>query len=120
MWIQKLQVIALYVTDLDEALSFYVELLGMERQGDMDPGVLLKAGDLTIYLEGGRKLPFEPALERAGCAPCFGTASVRATFAHFVGLGIEVVQPYQEFSEEFSMFRITDPAGNVLEIAGKP
>jgi len=120
MWIENLQVIAIYVTDLDVALDFYVGQLGMERLGDMQPGVLLKAGDQTIYLEGGRKLPFEPALERAGCAPCFGTASVRATFEHFVALGIAVVQPYQEFSDEFSMFRIADPAGNVLEFAGRP
>lgn len=115
-----LQVVAIYVTDLDRARRFYADLLGFEDRGELSPGRLLKSGDLTLYLEGGRK-PGSPAgMELPTTSLCFDSASIRRAYETLRAAEVPVVEEYREHSPEFAMFRVADPDGNVVEFAGHP
>jgi catechol 2,3-dioxygenase-like lactoylglutathione lyase family enzyme len=115
-----LNVLAIYVTDLERARLFYTDHLGFEPCGDYPPGLLLRAGGITIYLEGGHKLPAPQAPKTVGVSPCFSTESVKATFTKLKAAGVNIVAKYQEFSAAYATFKITDPDGHVIEFAGKP
>ena len=53
--VSGVNVVGIYVTDLDRALRFYLEQLGLVDEGEMGPGRMMRAGEAAIYLEPGRK-----------------------------------------------------------------
>jgi len=114
------QVVAIYVTDLERAKQFYMQQLGMTGGDEMPPGVLLKAGEDTIYLEGGRAPRDAEPLKQVEVSVCLGVPSVKAAADALEAAGVSVVSAYHEFGPEFAMLRITDPDGNVIEFAGAP
>ena len=59
-----IEVVAIYVTELERAKAFYTEQLGMTLGDAMPPGVMLKAGDDSIYL---RRLGTESPASRSRC-----------------------------------------------------
>lgn len=116
-----LNIVAVYVTDIDRAKSFYVDMLGFVEKDAMPPGVMLQAGDLPLYLEPGREGPAEKPMVRCSVAPCLAVnMGVKAAFECLKAAGVTIVEPFQEFAPTFGMFRIADPDGNVLEVAGQP
>jgi predicted enzyme related to lactoylglutathione lyase len=115
-----IQVVGIYATDLERARRFYVDLLGLHVKEEMEPGVLLSAGETTIYLEGGRSLAVDPGLFAASTSICFGSKSIRSAYERLTAAGAHVVEPYTEFSPTFAMFQIADPDGLVVEFAGIP
>lgn len=86
----------------------------------MPPGVLLKSGDITLYIEGGRRLREGEARGFAEFSPCFATDSVRRSYEILSNAGVQIVKEYQEFGPTFALFQIADPDGNLIEIAGEP
>jgi catechol 2,3-dioxygenase-like lactoylglutathione lyase family enzyme len=50
-----LNVLSIYVSDLENAKKFYADMLGFTDGGEMGKGWLMNAGDVTIYLEPGRE-----------------------------------------------------------------
>jgi catechol 2,3-dioxygenase-like lactoylglutathione lyase family enzyme len=118
--VNGLNVVAIYVTDLERSRTFYEEQLGMTKSGDMPPGLLLAAGDCTVYLEGGREARESPGLKAAGVSACFSAPSVRACWERLEAAGVPVVEPYQQHGDQFAMFRVADPDGHVVEVAGTP
>jgi catechol 2,3-dioxygenase-like lactoylglutathione lyase family enzyme len=113
-------VVAIYVRDLEMALEFYRDRLGLPVLGPMDPGVLLKAGSLTLYLEGGRQVLAPPGLEGCTTSLCLSGPSIRRIWNRLQDLGVPVVEPWLQHGEDFAMFRVEDPDGNVVEFAGTP
>ena len=118
--VNGLNVVAIYCSDLERARAFYQDLLGMTHAGDMPPGLLLAAGDCTVYLEGGREPRDGPGLSSPTVSACFSAPSVRACWDRVTERGVEVVEEMRAGNENFAMFRIADPDGNVVEIAGRP
>ena len=120
--VNDLNTLAVYVTDLERAQAFYVEQLGFQPCDQMPPGILLKAGEVTLYLEGGRKPRSSSPLSESEISFCLGTAggSVKDAHEKLKAAGVAIVKDYQEFAPTFAMFRIADPDGNVIELAGKP
>jgi catechol 2,3-dioxygenase-like lactoylglutathione lyase family enzyme len=119
--VSGLNVLAIYVSDLERAVAFYVDQLGFERKEPMPPGLLLQAGELTVYLEGERQERPGPGIQEVGISACFAIAGgVRAAHDRLQAAGVTIVEPYQEFAPTFGMCRIADPDGNVLELAGTP
>ncbi len=114
------QVVATYVSDLERAKTFYSEQLGFSEAAPMPPGVLLKAGELSLYLEGGRAPREAASRGQAEVAAVLEVASVKAAAEALEAGGVRIVTPYQEFGPEFGMFQISDPDGNLVEFAGKP
>jgi catechol 2,3-dioxygenase-like lactoylglutathione lyase family enzyme len=115
-----LNVLAIYVSDLEKAKEFYRDILGFEESGAMDPGFCMVSGDLTIYLEPGREECNKPPDKYAEVCPCFATEGLNEAYDKLCDAGVKIVAEYQEFSPEFAMFRIADPDGNKIEFAGAP
>jgi predicted enzyme related to lactoylglutathione lyase len=120
--VNDLNTLAVYVTDLERAQAFYVEQLGFQPCDQMPPGVLLKAGEVTLYLEGGRKPKSSSPLSESEVSFCLQTAAggVKNAYEKLRSAGVAVVKDYQEFAPTFAAFRIADPDGNVIEFAGQP
>lgn len=121
--ISSFNVVAVYVDNFDKAFRFYTEVLGFEKKQDMGPGVLLELKDqLSLYLEGGRKpRPENSEGTLPECVLCFSTnEGLKASFENLKEAGVEIFGEYEEFTPEFHMFRLCDPAGNLIEFAGKP
>jgi catechol 2,3-dioxygenase-like lactoylglutathione lyase family enzyme len=118
--VDGVNVISIYVSDLDAAKAFYVATLGLMAGEEMAPGVMLSAGDMPIYLEGGRSGRNDPGMQRPTTSICFSTPSVREAYAKLHAAGVPIIEEYNEIAPTFAMFRIADPDGNVVEFAGKP
>ncbi|MCD4847955.1 MAG: VOC family protein [Candidatus Aegiribacteria sp.] len=118
--VKGLQVLSAYVSDLDRSVKFYTEILGFRQIGEVLPGLTLRSGDLTLYLEPGRQSKVAESGNYAEFSPCFETESVKATYEILKNLGVSICEDYQEYSPEFAMFKISDPDGNVIEFAGNP
>lgn len=115
-----IEVVAIYVTDLERAKAFYCDTLGCVESEEMPPGILLKIGEQSIYLEGGRAPKSCEPGKHTEVAPCFGTASIKTAFEALEKEGVTILTPYKEFGPTFAMFQIADPDGNVIEFAGAP
>ena len=119
--VTQLHVLAIYVSDLAGARDFYVTHFGFEDAGAMPPGLLLKGGGATLYLEAGRVTRAMDEDPPPGeICPCFGLESIKAGHDALVAAGLHVLMPYTEFASTFAMFAVADPDGNRLEFAGMP
>lgn len=119
--IEDLNIIAIYVSDLERAIRFYTEILGFKKDYDNGPGVCLKVENvLSIYLEGGYSKKNDD--HRQACvAMCLNPkGGLRGAWEKLKNSDVQTVGEYEEFGDQFSMFRIQDPDGNVIEFAGKP
>ncbi len=115
-----LNVIAVYVEDLERAKTFYIEHLGFKESADeMPPGIMLEGGSVSLYLEGGRNSGTADA-DKSEFSPCFAVASVKKSYDALKQAGVCLLMDYQEFAPTFAMFRFADPDGNAIEIAGAP
>jgi catechol 2,3-dioxygenase-like lactoylglutathione lyase family enzyme len=119
------QVLSIYVSDLARAVDFYTNVLGMETDEQYPPheakkGIILKAGGLMIYLEGGRSATNDPGMTANTISPTFTTDSIRAAYEAIKAKNAPFVEDYYEESPDFAMFRVADPDGNIIEFAGKP
>ena len=115
-------VIAIYVTDLFRARAFYVDALGLRVEGERDARVLLRAGDVRVYLESSRPLAAQadPGNERASVVPCFLADGVLEAERRLREAGFVIVQPTVVHADDFAALRVADPDGNIVELAGKP
>ncbi len=124
--LKDLNVVGIYVENLDEALKFYVELLGMKKIRKLGSGWLLRAdglvnGDLSIYIEGGRKRtnPNTDPLTESGLTLCFSTVEgIKNTYEKLKAANVKMVGEYQDYGEEYHMFSCVDPSGNIIEFSG--
>ena len=118
--VKGLQVLSLYVSDLERSVDFYTGVLGFAPQGEVPPGKTLRSGELTLYIEPGRESRENRPGETAEFSPCFETFSVRETYRALMKLGVRIHEEYAEYSPEFAIFKILDPDGNIIEFAGRP
>jgi hypothetical protein len=86
----------------------------------MEPGILMKAGEVTLYLEAGRKNERGREYAMSEFSPCFATHSVKGSYEALKAAGVPIRAEYQEFAPTFAFFRIADPDGNLIEFAGSP
>ena len=119
--VNDIAVIGIYVSDLQVAKDFYVNDLGLVEVGEMGPGWMLKLGEIPFYLEDGREKNLDNIyLQNADITICFSAKSVKAAYEEIGKKNIAVVMEYIEYSPEYSVFMISDPDGNIIEIAGNP
>ena len=59
-------------------------------------------------------------LEDADMTICFTVESVKKAYEEFEKRQIQITMKYTEYSPEYGLFMISDPDGNIIEIAGKP
>lgn len=115
-----LQVISVFCSDLQNSKNFYIDHLGFKQTQEMPTGALLQAGELTLYLEHGRQSRKPEPLKFPEITSCFACDSVKEAFQNLKDAGTSIVSDYIEYEEQFAMFKIIDPDGNVIEFAGNP
>ncbi len=86
----------------------------------MGPGQIVKAGDLLIYLEPGTGRGKPDPDGKSGFSPCLAVESVKQSYQELVAAGVTMLEPYREFAPDFGFFRLADPDGYAIEIAGRP
>lgn len=118
--VRDLNVLSVFVSDLSRSEAFYRDHLGFVKLDDMEPGVLMKAGGVTLYIEACRLNGRGGLSDTAEFSPCFETDGVRASYEALKKAGIVVNTEYREFGPSFALFRVCDPDGNLIEFAGKP
>ena len=110
----------IYVTDLARSEAFYRDHLGFEKIEDMPPGILMKAGTVSLYLEANRERGNDATPRSSEFSPCFATESVKGSYGALKAAGVTISADYQEFAPTFAFFVIGDPDGNLIEFAGAP
>jgi len=118
--VRDLHVLAVCVTDLARSEAFYREHLGFAKLQDMEPGILLKPGQVMLYLEGGREAAQSAPSAAAVISPCFGTDGVTGSFEALKAAGVRISTEYQEFGPTFAFFGISNAGGILIEVAGTP
>ena len=118
--VEGLNVLAVYATDAAVSEAFYRDHLGFRKTDELPPGILMTAGDVTLYLEGGRNARGPESAILPEFSPCFATNSVRASFEALEAAGVPIALGYQELGPGFAFFRASDPDGNLIEFAGQP
>jgi catechol 2,3-dioxygenase-like lactoylglutathione lyase family enzyme len=119
--VRGLAVITVFVSDIDRATRFYKDVLGFEEGEQMlEPGITLQAGDLTIYLHGGREATERNFLLYPEISLAMVVASVRASARKLRDNGVVIVSDYEEASEYFASIQFADPDGNLLQLWGRP
>ncbi|MBT3583350.1 MAG: VOC family protein [Halobacteriovoraceae bacterium] len=121
--IDGFNVMTIYASNLEESVAFYRDIIGFEKIRDMEPGVLMqsKAAELMVYLEGGREKRQAAGLQYTQTCFCLSVAGgVKPALEAVKGKNLEVVLEYGDMASEFAGFQITDPDGNIVEIAGRP
>lgn len=97
-----------------------MENLGFEESNEVPPGILLKSGEVTLYMEPGRRSRENGGRELPEFSPCFETDSLRQAYETLKASGAAIVEMYQEYGPTFALFKIEDPDGNLIEFAGAP
>ncbi|HZM16941.1 MAG TPA: VOC family protein [Candidatus Krumholzibacteria bacterium] len=119
----RLDHLSLYVSDLERAESFYVDILGLERVMRLPDQALLSLGEVNIGLMLGKPPPPEPdVLDRP-----FGRAH------HAFRIEAEAVQAWRQRLSaaavptsavidwgDHECFYFLDPDGNLLEFVTPP
>ncbi|MBD3277920.1 MAG: hypothetical protein GF388_06450 [Candidatus Aegiribacteria sp.] len=118
--VKCLNVLAVYVTDIARSEAFYRDHLGFEKVADLEPGILMEAGEVKLFLEGCREKQRSEKPATAEFSPWFSTDSVRGAYHALKKAGVPISTEYQEFAPTFALFRISDPDGNLIEFAGAP
>lgn len=119
--VRGLGTIIVRVSDLDQSLRFYREMLGfVDGEQLLSPGVTLVAGDATIYLVGGHERGSEPGPRGTGVVPMLMINGLRQASEALQGVGVEFIEPFEAHSEHFSSCTVADPDGNPIELVGRP
>ncbi len=110
---------SIYVTDFEEALRFYTEILGLEKAFDMgDQACYFALGEQGLYLRGGCT-PSEYTPDTARLSFTFDVDSISELWNTLKENGVRTVEnePVQ-MGEEMWWCRFYDPQGNILEALG--
>lgn len=122
---------SIYVLDQDQALDFYVGVLGLEKASDVDFGVMrwltvrVPGDDREILLEKPGAPAHDPATAESvrelvtkgagGGWLAFSVDDVDAVHAELVSKGVEITQPPTDMPYGRDM-GLRDPFGNNLRV----
>lgn len=104
--------VSINVADVEAALSFYTDVLGLTERGDRPdfgfPGAWLDAGGQQLHLIGGSV----PKAEGQHFA--LGVADLDATVEELRGRGVQVGDPSPVGTGRQAF--VVDPSGNLVEL----
>ena len=119
---ERVQALAVYVTDKERAKEFYTRVLGFELAHDLGPDLcFLRSAnnEIYIYLEGGMR---RGAIDNRTCRLAFFLHTgepAAAAFARLKAAGVKLLQDAPEaVSDDTACFQFEDPDGNILEACG--
>jgi len=110
--IQGLEMVIIFVTDLENSIRWYQEVLGMSLVSHFGDFATLQAGESRIGLHGGANT--EPDLRNAGSMPVFRVEAYMEVKEMLEGRGCVFVFEDSTPVAHFGTF--LDPDGNPLQI----
>jgi predicted enzyme related to lactoylglutathione lyase len=116
----RIRALAIYVTDIKRAKTFYTTVLNFEALTDIEPNIVfLKSKDITLYLEGG-KTPAATDSESSRLSFFLqAEASAFKTYTALKKRGVVLLQKAPEqLGENTYWFQMKDPDGNIIEVTG--
>lgn len=112
MNIQGLEMVIIFVTDVEESVRWYQEVLGMSLVSVHGDFATLQAGESRIGLHGGANT--QPDLRNAGSMPVFRVGAYTEAKARLEARGCAFVFENSTPVSRFGTF--LDPDGNPLQI----
>ena len=121
---ETVRTVAVYVSDIEPARRFYVEILGFELRVQVHENLCFLAsasGKVHVYLEGGhRPAPAGPDATRLSFF-LETEGSAREAFDRLKSAGVTLLEEApEEVGDGVFVFRFLDLDGNVLEATGGP
>ena len=125
MKIRKLDHFVLTVRDIEETISFYTSVMGMEKEVFGEGRIALKYGDQKINLhEWGNEFEPKAGNPMPGSADlCFITKiPLNEAMSHVRSFGVEIIEgPVERTGARGSIlsFYFRDPDNNLIELANE-
>ena len=121
---ESIRTVAVYVTDMGRAKTFYTEVLGFEVTAEVSPTLCFlrsRSGKISLYLEGGQK-PAKIDAQTVRLSFFLQTEqSAKDVYKALKAKGVKLLQEAPEpVDENTSCFQFEDPDGNILEVSGRP
>lgn len=115
--------IAIYVSDMERAKNFYVDILGFEIRADIPQANLCflytKNKKLSVYLKAGNK---PSKIDNHTCRLSFfleAEKSINETFNELKKADVKILQEKPDLvADDTFTFQFLDPDGNILEVVG--
>jgi catechol 2,3-dioxygenase-like lactoylglutathione lyase family enzyme len=117
----RVRTLAIYVSDLERARKFYVDVLEFELTVLVNPELcFLRSGEFHVYLKGGNR-PVTSSTDT--CRLSFFLETEQSVFDVFERLkarGVKMLHAEpEEVGDDIYCFQFEDPDGNILEASGK-
>ncbi|MBN2379390.1 VOC family protein [candidate division WOR-3 bacterium] len=117
----SINTVAVYVSDMERAKDFYVDILGFKIKHDFGNLCFLisESEKIYIYLEAGYEL--NPVDYKSTHLSFFlkTTKSTKETFEALKAKGVTILdEEPEEVGDGVYVFRFLDPDGNILEATG--
>jgi catechol 2,3-dioxygenase-like lactoylglutathione lyase family enzyme len=107
--VERLAYLTLYVDDLAASRRFYAELLGLPVSNERDWGLVLRAGDVELFLHPRGDSPSRQHLEMT-----FDVADVDAAIERLRRLGVPVPEEPADREWGDRDAAVTDPDSNTI------
>lgn len=125
MTLNRVDVIVLFVADVDRARTFYRATFGLEPQTEDEVSAFYKLDTISIALLGPAAAHDLLSADAVAVDPSAGTHSqlvafvtdVDATYADLVAQGVEFVREPTDRAWGLRTAHFTDPDGHIWEIA---
>lgn len=117
---KSINTIAVYVSDMERAKKFYIEVLGFTVKADLGPTLsFLQSGGIHVYLEAGHK---SSAVDNKSTRLSFFLETEKSAQEPFDALkaaGVTILDDAPvEVGDGVFAFQFLDPDGNILEATG--
>jgi catechol 2,3-dioxygenase-like lactoylglutathione lyase family enzyme len=114
--LSKASVVILAVTDLNRAMEFYRDRLGLKLTGTNEDFAFFDAGGFTIALRGGR--PKGESGDLSSVEIAFAVEHVKAAHSALLALGVGFKREPRIITGTTWATDFRDPDGHVLSIVG--
>lgn len=111
--VTTVQTVFVWAPRVEDVLSFYVDLLGLELVGHWGDWASLRAGPVAVGIHGGRTAP--PTSESTTI--CFGVSDIALAADNLTGAGVAFVRHSTPTGE---LLDFLDPAGNPIQLKVVP
>lgn len=117
----------LFVQDMEQAISFYVHILGFEVRGQEEDHASLRNGACLFGLGPIAKLPAEHYFTRSRLREARGLGveivlevdDIHLMYEHVQSCGYPIEEPLQRRNWGLTDFRLVDPDGYYLRITSR-
>ena len=112
MEIKRLEMVIIFVSDVEHSISWYQDTLGMSLLSHHGDFAALRAGESQIGLHGGANTGID--LRNAGTMPVFQVSDYQMARDKLVSRGCEFI--FEDSAGESQFGTFLDPDGNPLQI----